>query len=1429
MFELGKRIRHQGWSPWVMTLAVLACAGLFSIRPAVSQTSTSSVPWPQTPLGLSNSAAPLVMLVASRDHKLFYEAYSDTSDLDGDGILDTRFNPRIRYLGLFNSNYCYDYTGSGGSGLFVPSSATSDGRCPGRWSGNWLNYITTSRIDALRVVLYGGHREVDTPSDTILRRAYIPQDAHSWAKEYTSPAVDGYNISDYTPLTPPSSGRRHFFGNLTANANTDCATPSNCSNLPPLLRVVTNSSKRVWEWASKERPVLDGSHGGTAADYTVRVRVCTDAFVDGCKRYPAGNYKPVGILHEYGEDQMIRFGLITGSYDKNMSGGVLRKNMSNFGDEVNSTYGTFTASATIVQTFNALRIRDFNNGRTDTAYRSGWNAAARMMNEGEMVDWGNPIGEMMYEAVRYFAGKNAPTAQFDTTGGHDGALGLPRASVWQDPYTSAGAARCSRAFNLVLSDINPSFDSDQVPGSFFASFSGDLAGFSASTELNTITGYESAIVGSRFIGQSGSVADGAPTPKTVSSLATIRGLAPEEPNKQGSYNAVAVSYFAKRSDLRPDLPGVQSVDSLFVTLSSPLPTIQIPITSSGGAPRYIIIIPFAKTIGGGGVSNAKGSFQPTNQIVDFYIDRVVNVAGFPADSSINSGRPYYKFRINFEDVEWGGDHDMDAVAEYEVLANADGSVTVRVTPVYQAGSMIQNMGYVISGSNRDGVYLVVSDEDSGGRPYYLNVPPGQSAGYCDPPPASSSDSRWGPCSNLPRLGGSATFSEQTFWPGSSGSSFLRDPLWYAAKWGGFTDSNGNLRPDLTSEWDADGDGVPDTYLFVHNPTRLRNALRSALDRIVASSRPAVGGMASSGFVDAGALFFQTVTDPSVWSGDLLAYNLRGVLAGSSSTPLWKASENVPSPSGRNIWTYYNGTRSAFSWPAMPVSMQSLVVSADTVNYLRGDRTKEIKNGGVFRNRPDANILGTFLNSEAEYVPDNNLVCAGSNDGMLHCFDAATGVERFAYIPGSALPKVKDLASPTYNHQYLMDGPVVVTSRAATRTTAWPTGKNILIATPGRGGRGLFALDVTNPAGFNGASILWDATDASDNDLGYIFGEPVVTRTRSGELVVLFGNGYASVSGRSVLYVMRLSDGALLKKIDLGGTNTGLGAPTLVDVDGDGYHDFAYAAGLWGGIWKIDIRDPNPASWGSAFVSGGAPAPLFVARDSSGNQQFVTSRLTVATIRDPASPFNGQNLILFGTGAYFRSSDVSNTQVQTLYGLYDNGSIIGGRTDLYGMAMTTGTLYGRVARSLPTPPANALTSPPRRGWLVDLPIAGERVIWPVRLGFSGSGDLAMVTSMVPNSDPCTLGYRSFVHVFNPFHGGSAGQSYVDVDGDGDFADEVVGGAPLTSIEQSGVAGAPVLTSNSVFTGVGAGTAGGGASSYLRVKPTRPVLRWRELLQ
>ena len=58
------------------------------------------------------TAPPLNLLVLGRDHKLYYEAYNDYTDLNNDGVIDIGYKPsQITYFGYFDSYKCYTYDG----------------------------------------------------------------------------------------------------------------------------------------------------------------------------------------------------------------------------------------------------------------------------------------------------------------------------------------------------------------------------------------------------------------------------------------------------------------------------------------------------------------------------------------------------------------------------------------------------------------------------------------------------------------------------------------------------------------------------------------------------------------------------------------------------------------------------------------------------------------------------------------------------------------------------------------------------------------------------------------------------------------------------------------------------------------------------------------------------------------------------------------------------------------------------------------------------------------------------------------------------------------------------------------------------------------------------------------------------------------------
>ncbi|MEM7257984.1 MAG: fimbrial assembly protein, partial [Pseudomonadota bacterium] len=692
-----------------------------------------------TPLFIGGSKTALVQLIMERDNKLFFEAYPSYEDINQDGVLDIRYKPHeIDYYGYFDSHFCYqNLTGD----YLEAVSQTADKKCAGQWSGDYLNFLSMTRMDVMLKALYGGKRNIDNASGlTVLRRAFVPWENHTWGVAYDSLAQDGYLITDYSPLSQPAAGRRHLLS--TSNAQ---------RNDIPFLRVRENTTGQIWEWVDKERSQGDG---WASRELVLDVRVCKSGFLEeSCQQYPDTHYKPVGLLHEFGENNSMYFSLLSGSYENNLQGGVLRQTMASFGDnEVDPASGVFTRNPGIVTSLDAIQIP--NDFYSNTVQRDcGW-IYNRPFRNGECRAWGNPIAEMMYEGLRYFSGALAPTPQFFTTGGMDSALGLT-AAAWDDPYaTSQPYAQCSSAYQLVISDPSPSFDGDQLPGSHFASFTGsNLGGLHVGALADQISANEGALPGLKFIGEAGGIADGSPSPKMVTTFRDIRGQAPEAPHRQGSYYAPSVAYYGFQNDIHPTAPGEQNVGNFTLALGSPLPSIDVDI---GG--RKISFAPFAKTVN---FCGRVGSYNPTNAIVGFTVEAITPTSG--------------SFRVSFEDMEQGADNDMDAVSRYRYTISGN-SVNMQVDSIAASGCAIQHMGYTVSGSNQDGVYLVVRDSDTNvnrDTDYLLDVPPGAAPGV-----------GWADGVGLPLQ------SNITFTPGTmNAAEQLPSPLWYAAKWGGFNDAN----------------------------------------------------------------------------------------------------------------------------------------------------------------------------------------------------------------------------------------------------------------------------------------------------------------------------------------------------------------------------------------------------------------------------------------------------------------------------------------------------------------------------------------------------------------------------------------------------------------------------------------------------------------
>jgi len=460
-----------------------------------------------TPLFVSGGNSALVQLVVQRDNNLFFEAYPSYVDIDGDGTEDLTYKPDdIDYLGYFGENLCYSLTS--GDHLSATSVAVNK-KCTDAWSGDFLNYSTMTRMDLMLRTLYGGSRSIDTPTETRLRRAFVPWENHTWGIEYESEAVDGYKLSDYTPFDEPEPGKRHHF-----------STNNYERNDIPYLRVRTNVDGRIWQWTDKAGVQGDG---WSALDLPLDVKVCDPLFLeDYCQQYPNGTYKPVGLLHEYSDGNTMLFSLLTGSFENNKRGGVLRQPMSSFTDnEVDSDTGVFKGNGGIISNLDAIQIP--NNYTRNTVHPDCDFLWDRPMRNGECRAWGNPVAEMMYEGMRYLGGAKAPSSEFATSGGLDETLGL-RTPAWDDPYAAEHSyAQCANAYQLVISDPSPSYDGDQLPGSDFGAFAGsDLDGLHVGNLADFISANDSSVQGMKFIGEAGEQNNTVPSAKPVTTLRNIR-------------------------------------------------------------------------------------------------------------------------------------------------------------------------------------------------------------------------------------------------------------------------------------------------------------------------------------------------------------------------------------------------------------------------------------------------------------------------------------------------------------------------------------------------------------------------------------------------------------------------------------------------------------------------------------------------------------------------------------------------------------------------------------------------------------------------------------------------------------------------------------------------------------------------------------------
>lgn len=431
-----------------------------------------------------------------------------------------------------------------------------------------------------------------------------------------------------------------------------------------------------------------------------------------------------------------------------------------------------------------------------------------------------------------------------------------------------------------------------------------------------------------------------------------------------------------------------------------------------------------------------------------------------------------------------------------------------------------------------------------------------------------------------------------------------------------------------------------------------------------------------------------------------------------------------------------------------------------VDFLRGQTQYEAT---LFRDR--THVLGDTVNANPVYVREpmwsfadyvtppygqfkssnasrKGMLYVAANDGMLHAFDGNTGAELWAYVPSTVLPELYKLAEETYpaHHKFFVDGSPEVMD--VFDGGAWRT---ILVGGLNSGGRGYYALDITDPLS---PKSLWEFCNSgcstTDTDLGLTYGNPVIgKRASDGKWVVLVTSGHnntAAGDGKGYLYVLDALTGAKLNKVGTGAGSTSdpSGLARIAAWADDFMHDntikYVYSGDLKGNVWRFDLTAGTPSVQRLATLV-----------DGGGRPQPVTARPELGLI-------DNFRVVHVGTGRYLGISDLN-----------DPASLVPPSTDAFQQSLYTfkdkGIDYGDLRNDLVkqdivvlspttrTTTTNTVNFSTQDGWYVDFNPGngspGERVNLDPQLVL---GTLIVITN-VPNTDACSLGGDSWVYYFD----------------------------------------------------------------------------------
>jgi hypothetical protein len=306
-------------------------------------------------------------------------------------------------------------------------------------------------------------------------------------------------------------------------------------------------------------------------------------------------------------------------------------------------------------------------------------------------------------------------------------------------------------------------------------------------------------------------------------------------------------------------------------------------------------------------------------------------------------------------------------------------------------------------------------------------------------------------------------------------------------------------------------------------------------------------------------------------------------------------------------------------------------NAGLVDFVRGTN-RYWKLGDINHSTPvvvgppaqDSAYMGTgYAEFKEAQAARPKVLYVGANDGMLHCFDVATGEELWGFVPYNLLPKLRNMYavdpannSRYYAHDVYCDGSPSVADVFI--NGAWRT---VLVTGQGPGfgsilGGGnvtgainyYWALDVTNPSD---PQPLWEITHTYRSgtrtypSMGETWSTPAIGKVNhsgTARWVAFMGSGYDNVKSGSFnlgrrFYIVRLDTGEIISvssevsqvnTASLSGARSAYsyanivatipGSPTAIDLDQNGFTDSVFVGDLDGRLYRVNVTGTNPAGW-----------------------------------------------------------------------------------------------------------------------------------------------------------------------------------------------------------------------------------------------------------